>query len=338
MSEHFPGAQAKVEEYALRIINGENPDDVLQGADAFRPGVEAVVLAYKEKKNTELKKQDSEEGPVVEDVPNPVLSEEAIEKREQDDKQKIEALHEELKKDLANEKPDPFAHKEVEGVGEDFKQGAQIYNTFMNIGKGISEGMKQAFDPKVQQYVDEIRSGKSKEYVLGGAPKSMVDAVEKELAKDGSENTIEQEDLEKVHGIENMKSVFEAVGKTHYLFTHQTGEDTAKNIYNSNFQVSLGTGISSTLSWVGPDNALNQIQRQINGDAHRGYKGMFVVAIPKELLDQPGTMRNKAEALELILSESPDYGKDGNPNIVIPSEYNLGYLQGEDFYFNKKLV
>lgn len=43
MSEYFPGVNQKIQEYALRILNGENPDDVLEGADVFRPAVEAAV-------------------------------------------------------------------------------------------------------------------------------------------------------------------------------------------------------------------------------------------------------------------------------------------------------
>jgi hypothetical protein len=330
MPEHFPGVNQKIQEYALRILNGENPDDVLEGADAFRPGVEAAVAEYREKKGKELEKQDNQI--FLETIQNPVLSEENIKKRQEEDNEKIEALRAELTKS------DPFVHKEVfEGAGEDYAQGVHIYNTFMNIGKGISEGLKESFDPKVQQYVNEIRSGKSKEYVLGGAQKSLVEAVEKELAKDDIEQFEEQAGLEKVHGLESIKNMFNEIVGEYYFFTHQTDEETAESIYNSNFEVSPGTGISSTMTPSSVDALINQIERQIQGDSHRGYKGMFIVAVPRAILDAQ-QIRNKADAFESLLLESPDYGKNGNSNLIVPNEYNLGYLQGEDFYYNKELV
>ncbi len=131
-----------------------------------------------------------------------------------------------------------------------------------------------------------------------------------------------------------MKSVFENIAQSHYLFSHQTSEDTAQKIYHGSFEVSPGTGISSTLTWVGAESLLNQVQRQLAGDSHRGVKGMVVIAVPKVVLDTEG-IRNKAEALENMLLESTEYGKNNNPNLVIPNEYNFGYLEGSTFYYKK---
>lgn len=94
MSELFPGTVQKAEEYAIRILNGEDPDVVLQGAESFRPLVEEKILAYKEKKRREL---ENEEGDVVaEPVLPEILSEEKIAEREDDDNLKIELLRKEL--------------------------------------------------------------------------------------------------------------------------------------------------------------------------------------------------------------------------------------------------
>lgn len=183
----LPGTVEKVNEYALRILNGEDPESVLNGADAFRPLVESAVADYQEKKKAELESKESEGEMVPERTQEPVITEEKITERQKEDEEKIQEIREDL-----GAVPDPLAHMEAyEGAGEDHKQGVQIYNTLMDIGKGLSEGMKEAFDPKVQQYLDEIRSGKSKEYVLGGASKSMIEAVEKELAKGSVESTAE---------------------------------------------------------------------------------------------------------------------------------------------------
>ncbi len=133
-----------------------------------------------------------------------------------------------------------------------------------------------------------------------------------------------------------MKSVIEKIGKTHYLFTHQTEESVAQKIFNEEFHTSPGNGISGTMSWLGSEGVINQIQRQLQGDAHRGYKGMFLVAIPKELLDTGS--RNKADALEEYLMDHETYGKYGNGDIYIPKEYNLGYLQGSVLHVNPAFV
>ncbi len=224
--------------------------------------------------------------------------------------------------------PAPIEHKKSDFNDSEHQMGIDIYNTFANIGNGMAKGLRENFDPKIAQYVADIKSGKSKQYVLGGAPKSMVDAVEKELAKEQQDTS-----LEKATGIEAIRAKILAVADTHYIFTHQTDESVAKNIFETNFEVSPGTGITSTMTWQSGESAVNQIERQLDGDAHRGYKGMFIVAIPKQLLENGS--RNKGEALENMLLESLDYGKNGNSNLVIPKEYNFAYLQGEDLYIHK---
>lgn len=111
----LPGTLAKVNEYAVRILNGEDPDFVLDGAETFRPLVEAAVLKYKEKKQAELEKQDIEwETPLLEALPNPILSEDKIEKREQDDKQKIEVLQAQLRNNLDGSKEQSLTREEIE--------------------------------------------------------------------------------------------------------------------------------------------------------------------------------------------------------------------------------
>lgn len=216
----------------------------------------------------------------------------------------------------------------VQGKTEEQKKVDQIKDFF---DLGDMSNIVSAQEQKFQDYADRIKNGEPKEKVLQGLPKSMTDSVERIL---NSESEIKKVTIEKITGVENMKHVVLEVGKTHYLFTHQTDEGTAKKIFESNFEVSPGTGINSTMTRLGSDMVINQIERQIGGDSHRGYKGMFILAVPKEIIDTlPGY--DKSDAFEDYLLQSVDYGKDGNPNIVIPDKFNFAYLQGEDLFVNQ---
>jgi hypothetical protein len=216
----------------------------------------------------------------------------------------------------------------VQGKTEEQKKVDQIKDFF---DLGDMSNIVSAQEQKFQDYADRIKNGEPKEKVLQGLPKSMTDSVERIL---NSESEIKKVTIEKITGVENMKHMVLEVGKTHYLFTHQTDEGTAKKIFESNFEVSPGTGINSTMTRLGSDMVINQIERQIGGDSHRGYKGMFILAVPKEIIDAlPGY--DKSDAFEDYLLQSVDYGKDGNPNIVIPDKFNFAYLQGEDLFVNQ---
>ncbi len=60
----------------------------------------------------------------------------------------------------------------------------QIAHIFGQMTEGAMAGLKDDFPKKVKKYADDIRSGKSKEFVLGGLSSSFVSAVEAELLKD----------------------------------------------------------------------------------------------------------------------------------------------------------
>ncbi len=112
MSEHFPGVNQKIQEYALRILKGENPDYVLEGADVFRPGVEAVVAEYKEKQKENIKSLNSEG--LEFRMENPVISKEMVEQRQKADKEKIEVLQAQLHTELGVSKEQSLTIKEIE--------------------------------------------------------------------------------------------------------------------------------------------------------------------------------------------------------------------------------
>jgi hypothetical protein len=92
----LPGTVAKVNEYTLRILNGEDPNSVLDGADAFRPLVENAVAQYKEKKKSELELEETEGETIPETTFEPTVSTDEITEREREDEIKIKELQNEL--------------------------------------------------------------------------------------------------------------------------------------------------------------------------------------------------------------------------------------------------
>lgn len=88
--EQLSGATKKADEYALRILNGENIDQVLDGADVFRAEVEKRIAQYNEKKNVQ-RIADENEG-----LPQTDLH---VEQRIASDAEKIKELESQLSKE-----------------------------------------------------------------------------------------------------------------------------------------------------------------------------------------------------------------------------------------------
>ncbi len=224
--------------------------------------------------------------------------------------------------------------------------------------ESVLQGLSPSFISAVEKKISHESGGNSKENDLSISQTTLQEKTEDQMVLrqqkendrldkieelrtllGANKNTLENlgDSTEAYDGIENIKQVIENVGATHYLFTHQTDESTARSIFESQFHVSPGTGISSTMTWLGADGVVNQIERQLKGDAHRGYKGMAIVAIPKEVLDAVG-VKSKADALEQYLMEHPSYGQNGSADLFIPKEYNLGYLEGSVLNVDKNFV
>jgi len=145
----------------------------------------------------------------------------------------------------------------------------------------------------------------------------------------------EQQSGKDVDGKEKVKEYIDSLADDNYLFTHVTTEGNAKSITENGMSVSLGTGISSTLTALGKGSAAIQAERLMNGEVvHRDLNNnsVAIIAIPKHILDKEGSVRDKAEALENWLVEN-GYEKGGKVNI--PTEFNAGYLSGENFITNK---
>jgi hypothetical protein len=104
------------------------------------------------------------------------------EKKEEEEKQ-IEKLRQEL--GVLPEKTEPkgpIEKKTVEHSFGDHEQAVGIYNTLVDMGNGALEGFKEDALRKIEQYTNDIKAGKDKEYVLGGAPESWRNEVERRLA------------------------------------------------------------------------------------------------------------------------------------------------------------
>jgi hypothetical protein len=141
--------------------------------------------------------------------------------------------------------------------------------------------------------------------------------------------------LRESRGIESIQKTIEAEAVDHYLYTHLTEESIAKKIFYGNFEVSMGSGISGSLTFTGASGALIQIQKILAGESpHRGYTGMLIIAIPKNIFPEHGeNYKYTNEKLEDYLVESNNYI---NGKYVIPQEYNFAYLQGDILFSRSK--
>lgn len=233
----------------------------------------------------------------------------------------------------AEEKPPQYEYKEVSPFDSlDRKKAVEIYNAFAGIANNLGEGLKNSFTEKIGKYVNEIRAGANKERVIDGLPPSFVKAIEEELAKSNTAEKKEEPGVFEISGIENIKKDIENISKDHFLFTHITDESIAKEIYGSSFEVSMGTGISSTMTLLGENGVNEQIEKILKGESpHRGYNGMIIIAIPKSLFNKSGDsdFRFKPENLEDYLIENDMYK---GSKFVIPQEFNYAYLNGDTLY------
>lgn len=151
--ENLPGSQQKINEYAERIRNGEDAGKVMEGLGSFmRDAIEKKLLQKENSQNIEIGEEDLK-----------------IQIRLEDEK-KIEEIRGRLGLS-EKEKPNFEGDEQLEG----------IYNTMQNIAGGAKEGLQEDVERKIQKYIDEIGSGKNKEYVLQGLPEKWKSIVEERL-------------------------------------------------------------------------------------------------------------------------------------------------------------
>lgn len=148
-----------------------------------------------------------------------------------------------------------------------------------------------------------------------------------------TQNTPQNEPLK---GKDKVKDYVSSLTDDNYLFTHVTTEDNAKSITENGMSVSLGTGISSTLTASGKESATNQVERLMNGEiVHRNLENnsVAIISVPKSELDK---MSGKTldEKFENWLVENNHINEKGQ--LAIPKEFNAGYLSGDTFIQNSK--
>ncbi|HEY1041772.1 MAG TPA: hypothetical protein VGE63_03580 [Candidatus Paceibacterota bacterium] len=265
--------------------------------------------------------------------------------RERDEKAKAEEAQREQKRaedkriqDLRNQLTGSQQEEEI--LDEDQKtirniKGimAQLVKAAANIGENANE--------KTQELAARILENPlGKEKILEGYGSTFRGSVEKLLA------AVEQQEnaLKVIQGFEQIDQLFKMLNEDYYFLTHITPPQDAQDIYNSNFSYSLGGGLSGTMTALSKDGVMQQIGKIIAGESpHRGYEGMFIVAIPKNIL--PSDRRFDAEAFSDYLTDHA-FNENGTvnekymdgSNIKIPSEFNLGYLNKDIFTYNPTFI
>ncbi len=207
------GSEQKVNEYVERIRGGENKESVTQGLPAFfRDAIEKRLLLEQDRKSEQKEIAiippqysglDSESLDFIWDIPeylDPEKTKEEkdrkqraisyLKRQEEENKQKENQRKEDQKKIEKIREELNLPKKEKPNFGND-EQLEGIYDTMQNIAGGAKDGLRDDFERKVQKYVDEINSGKDKEYVLQGIPEKWRKIVEEKLA--GGNSSTEKE-------------------------------------------------------------------------------------------------------------------------------------------------
>lgn len=217
-SETFqnPGEQ-KINEYVQRINSGESMDGILDGLpDSIQKSIkERVSLSSTDSISndnneviipTHLRDQPAE---VLEEMwqltlnSNPEIARKQIAERQRIiDKRRYEEEQEQKVRDseVTNQIRDRLGLTYEEKLEE---QLSGIKDVMDGIARGAREGLKDSFEENVSKYVEQIRNGQSRERVLEGLPKTMIDEVERRLS--GNESV--QVGLSKTEIADLIKSV-----------------------------------------------------------------------------------------------------------------------------------
>ena len=133
-----------------------------------------------------------------------------------------------------------------------------------------------------------------------------------------------------ISGIVDIQKHITELAKDNYLFTHVTTIEDAKGITARSFEVSLGTGLSSTITQLGENGVNTQLSSLVNGEVvHRdtNNNSLALFAIPKNIVDSSDGS-SISDKFENWLIENNHVTGD---MLVIPSSFNAGYLSGNNF-------
>ncbi|NBU06003.1 MAG: hypothetical protein EBT39_06590, partial [Sphingobacteriia bacterium] len=111
---------------------------------------------------------------------------------------------------------------------------------------------------------------------------------------------------------------------------HVTGDDVAKNIYDTQFKYNLGTALQGTVGVGSKESLYNALLKLQKGESpHRGQLGMFILAFPKSEFGE-STLEKKVS-----LDTIEDQMLETYPEMTvgkIPTKFNYGYFSNGKLY------
>jgi len=122
-----------------------------------------------------------------------------------------------------------------------------------------------------------------------------------------------------------LKKQIEALPDDMIYGAHVTGDDVAKNIYDTQFKYSLGTALQGTIGLTSKKGLLDLMNNLLDGKSpHRNQFGVFILAFPKsEFGENSADRKVNLDTIESdMLDNYPEYleGK-------IPTKFNFGYFK-----------
>ena len=134
-----------------------------------------------------------------------------------------------------------------------------------------------------------------------------------------------------------LKKQIEALPDNMIYGAHVTGDDVAKNIYDTQFKYSLGTALQGTIGLTSKKGLLDLMNNLLDGRSpHRNQFGVFILAFPKSEFGE--TSADRKVNLDTIESDM----LDNYPEFLegkIPTKFNFGYFKdGKLFTKNAELA
>lgn len=211
--------------------------------------------------------------------------------------------------------------------------------------KAMNENTQEWLQEALNKYADSQAEVISSELDQSAVVVQEEVVADKTSTKPKSEEQINSEEIEKIEE-QRQQALLEELNKDpkeyisklaldNYIFSHVTNEDAAKTIVENGMNISLGTGISSTISF-GADNTINQIQKLERGEVvHQDSlnNNIVIFSVPKNILDgaQGVSIQDKFEEYLIENNLLTENGELAIPNEFQVANYNNGVLTENGF-------
>jgi hypothetical protein len=194
-----------------------------------------------------------------------------------------------------------------------------------NLQKQIAELNTKIADAKLK---DE--TVKEQQYIT--AKEKIAEEI---IALEMSQPSNDQSDIEAKKA--ELKKQIEALPDDMIYGAHVTQDQVAQDIFNSQFEYSLGTGLQGTIGLTSKKGLLTLMNNLLDGNSpHRNQFGVFITAWPKSEFGET-TINNKVD-LDKIESDMLDNYPEMSEG-KIPTKFNFGYFKnGKLFTNNDKTV